>query len=86
MKHCLVDFCKVCSDGGPEVDNGPAAGVLGSEIKYTRKSSPPVLQNSGAKNLICSIVQWSLNKCVQIVSRSKMAPPKRVLGLNHRKT
>ena len=35
MKHCLVDFYKDNSDGGPGIQNGPAAGVLGLKIKYT---------------------------------------------------
>ena len=29
MKHCLVDLYQVCSNGGPWLQNGPAAGGLG---------------------------------------------------------
>ena len=35
MVHCLVDLKQVYSDGGPGVQNGSAAGVLGSKMKYT---------------------------------------------------
>ena len=35
MNHCLVDLYQVCWNGGPWVENGPAAGVLGSKMKYT---------------------------------------------------
>ena len=45
MKHCLVDFYQVCSDDAPGVQNGPAAGVLGSKIT---KSSSQELLGSGA--------------------------------------
>ena len=33
MKHCLVDFYQVCSNGGPGIRNGPAAGGLGFKNK-----------------------------------------------------
>ena len=37
------------------------------------------------KNLICSIVQWSSTKFVQVVTLGyKMAPPQRVLASTHR--
>ena len=42
-----MDLYQVCSNGGPGVQNGPAAGggggggVLGSKMKYTSKSSSP---------------------------------------------
>ena len=44
-----MDLYQVCSNGGPGVRNGPAAGggVLGSEMKYTSKSSSPELRGSG---------------------------------------
>ena len=29
MWHCLMDLFQVCSNGGPGVRNGPAAGGLG---------------------------------------------------------
>ena len=39
----------MCSNGGPGVRNGPAAGgVLGSKMKYASKSSSPELLCSGA--------------------------------------
>ena len=51
-----MDLYQVCSNGGPGVRNGPAAGggggggggVLGSKMKYTSKSSSPELHGSGA--------------------------------------
>ena len=47
-----MDLYQVCSNGGPGVRSGPAAGgrggVLGSEMKYTSKSSSPELLGSGA--------------------------------------
>ena len=47
-----MDFYQVCSNGGPGIRNGPAAGggggVLGSKMKYTSKSSSPELLGSGA--------------------------------------
>ena len=49
-----MDLYQVCSNGGPGVRNGPAAGggggggVLGSKMKYTSKSSSPELLGSGA--------------------------------------
>ena len=44
MYHCLVDLYQVCSDGGPGVYNGPAAGgiVFKNEI-YLKWSSPELL-------------------------------------------
>ena len=52
-----MDLYQVCSNGGPGVRNGPAAGggggggggggVFGSEMKYTSKSSSPELLGSG---------------------------------------
>ena len=33
--YCLVDLYQVCSNGGPGVKNGSAAGGLGFKIKYT---------------------------------------------------
>ena len=34
MWHCLVDLYQVWSNSGPGVQNCPAAGVLGSKMKY----------------------------------------------------
>ena len=36
MYHCLMDLYQVCSNGGPGVRNGPAAGGLGfkNEINF----------------------------------------------------
>ena len=49
MEHCLMDLYQVCSNGGPGVRNGPAAGgVLGSKMKYASKSSSPELLGLGA--------------------------------------
>ena len=48
MEHCLMDLYQVCSNGGHGVRNGPAAGVLGSKMKYISKSSSPELLGSGA--------------------------------------
>ena len=81
-----MDLYQVCSNGGPGVRNGPAAGgVLGSKMKYTSKSSSPELLGSGASNLVCSIAWWSFTKFVQTkVPGSKMAPRQGVLGSNHR--
>ena len=49
MQHCLVDLYQVCSNGGPGVQNGPAAG--GSWVQnrnILKKSSSPELLGSGA--------------------------------------
>ena len=49
-----MDLYQVCSNGGPGIRNGPAAGggggggVFGSKMKYTSKSSSPELLGSGA--------------------------------------
>ena len=52
-----MDLYQVCSNGGPGVRNGPAAGgggggggggVWGSKMKYSSKSSSPQLLGSGA--------------------------------------
>ena len=80
-----MDLYQVCSNGGPGVRNGSAAGGLGLKNEVTSKSSSPELLGSGALNLVCSIAWWSLTKFVQTkVSRSKMAPPQGVLGSDHR--
>ena len=43
-----MDSYQVYSNGGPWIQDGPAAGVLGSKMKYTSKSSSPELLGSGA--------------------------------------
>ena len=49
-----MDLYQVCSNGGPGIRNGPAAGggggggVLGSKMKYTSKSSSSELLGSDA--------------------------------------
>ena len=47
-----MDLYQVCSNGGPGLQNGPAAGggggVLGSKMKYTSKSSSSEQLGSGA--------------------------------------
>ena len=48
MEHCLIDFYKFYSNGGPGVRNGSAAGVLDSKMNYTSNSSSPELLGSGA--------------------------------------
>ena len=37
MYYCIVDLYQVCSNGSPEVQNGPAAGVLGSKSEIYLK-------------------------------------------------
>ena len=70
-----MDLYQVCSNGGPGIQNGPAAGGLALKMKYTSKSSSPELIGSVASNLVCSISWWSFTKFVQIkVPESKMAP------------
>ena len=70
MKHCLVDLYQVCSNGGPWLQNGPAAGGLGFKneiylkiffsrtawlIENIKKSSSSELLGLDAGNLVCSI-------------------------------
>ena len=43
-----MDLYQVCSNGGPEVQNGPAAGGLGFKNEIYLKSSSPELLGSGA--------------------------------------
>ena len=47
--HCLVDLYQVCSNGGPGVQNGPAAGGLGFKIEIYLKNL--LLQNCLAQGL-----------------------------------
>ena len=85
IEHCLIDLYKVCSNGGPGVQNGPAAGIVGLKMKYTSKASSPELLGSGAWNLVRSISWWFFTKSVQTkVTDFKMAPCQGVLGSNHR--
>ena len=42
-----MDLYQVCSNGGPGVQNGPAAGGLGFKNEIYFKSSSPELLDSG---------------------------------------